>query len=213
MAIFIAPFVSGYSIYYGDYNPEVLQKHIDVPVSATNSDMTIGVVGTIRIGIIQDGNGKIIFDQRIYVDEESLPSIIDAIKYTESITQESNYDYFISYDLMSQKVSGRSSSSAIAFGLVSLIKDITVNNTLVTGEIDSMGNIKETGGLLIKVKAAVDHGIKEMYVPSTQTIIPYYEKNGNMLLRKELDLVEYGRESNLEVVGINNINEVLKQKV
>ena len=176
-------------IYYGKYNKFL--KVIDAPVVGTYGDM--GIIGSVRIGLME-GTGKIIFDEDVVVDYSTIQSVVDALTFVNM-----SYNYFISYNLNADLVSGKSTGAAIALGLL-------YDTVLITGSIDHYGNLQPTGGLILKIDAVGNNGFSSLYIAPNQTITYVYEQVGNSYLGKKINLTEYAKTKyNMDIIEITNI--------
>ncbi len=197
-------------ILYGEYNENLFSSYIDVPIVAVSSDMKSGVAGWMRIGFIEGTGNNIVFDERTGVDRAAIESAINAITFVESYLNVS-HDYFISYDLRSEKVSGGSTGSSLALGIIALSKNKSINNnTLITGAIDSEGNLLETGGIHIKAAVAAASGYKKMIIPLNSSEYIIYEKhisgNNSYYMAKKISIIDYALANyGLEMSECNNL--------
>ncbi|MBN2367396.1 hypothetical protein JXC34_00125 [Candidatus Woesearchaeota archaeon] len=210
-------------VYYSEYNPDLIPKFIDVPVIATDPGLNAGILGMLRIGLIGEGQGRIIFDSRTTIDFSTAESIANAIDFAERYTGISGFDYFISYDLNSESVSGGSTGAAAGLGMIALLTNNTFSDEpwIITGAIDSEGNLLETGGIPLKVISAGNLGIKTMYIPANQSSAFIYEEHktgqGSYFIAKNIDLKEYaGAGFNMTLSEVENLaeitSEILKRK-
>jgi predicted S18 family serine protease len=206
---------AGYKqILYGDYNPEFFTKYIDMPVVAVSPDEKTGVAGWLRIAFIEGNGNNIVFDERTTVDPTTIESALNAIDFAESYLNE-RHDYFLSYDLRTEKVSGGSTGSAIAAGIIALSENRgIIRNTLITGAVDYGGNMIETGGMPLKTAVAGASGYKSMIVPGNSSQYTLIEKHiaGNSIyyVSKQLNMIDYAREAyNLELSECANLRHCL----
>jgi predicted S18 family serine protease len=190
--------VSGYKqILYGDYNPSLFSKYIDVPVLAVSADEKSGIQGWLRIAFIEGNGNNVVFDGRTNVDTTTIESVLNAVEFAESYLNE-QHDYFFSYDLKTEKVSGGSTGSSIASGIIALAQNKTMkNNTIITGEVDYDGNLIETGGIPLKVAVASVSGHKTLFLPENSSQYTLIEKHvaGSSVyyVSKELNMTDYAK--------------------
>jgi predicted S18 family serine protease len=201
-------------ILYGDYNPDLFLKYIDIPIAAVSQDTKTGVSGWLRIAFIEGEGNNVVFDERTNVDTTTIESALNAISFAEFYLNET-HNYFISYDLKTEKVSGGSAGSSIAIGIIALSENKKmINNTLITGAIDLEGNLIETGGLPMKTTVAGQAGYKKMFIPENSSNYTLIEKHitGNNIyyVSKQLDLVEYARSIYyLDLIECSNLTDCL----
>lgn len=193
------------NIYYGDYDESIFEKCVNIPVVAAIND-TSGLVGTARICLLKTNNNMIVLDARTSVDQTTIESIIDAIKYVEKRTGVKN-DYFISYDLNSRFVSGKSTGASIALGMITLIENKDFSSFIITGAINEQGDLLETGGLLIKILSVSKTPITNIIVANGQKSLTVYEQYNNRFLAKNIDLFEYAKKLEINYIEIKNIGE------
>lgn len=91
-------------------------------------------------------------------------------------------------------IDGPSAGITIATAIYSAIKNIPVNNTVaMTGELSVRGNVKPVGGIVAKVEAARQAGVKTVFIPAEN----YQE------IFKEME--------GIEVVAVEKIEEVINE--
>ena len=200
-------------IYYGDYNPQLISDHIDVPVVAISNDYTISVLGQVRLGLIENGNNRIIFDQRTQVDSSTIISVVNAIRYSKRFSN-NNYDFFIAYDLNSNTVSGQSTGSSIALGFSALFLNKSIQTDfVVTGPIDQNGYLHSTGGLPVKVAVLETKKISNLLIPSENAKdIALIEKiiYNNRIIIKDLDIIKFSKvKHNVTAIPVNHMQQII----
>jgi len=212
LIILFFPAVFGYDIYYGNYNLDLFTRYVDVPVVAASNDYSMGILGQVRIGLL-DGQGKIIFDSRTNIDDTTLISILDAVRFAEYYTNNQG-SYFISYDLNTESVSGKSTGASVSLGIISLLLEQDYNKDyVITGSVNKYGYLQETGGIPIKIMA-INTQKPHLIIPNGQGTTTIYEKipvfGSYSYMAKELDLVLYSKEKySLELVEAEKINEII----
>jgi len=93
-------------------------------------------------------------------------------------------------------IDGPSAGVAVAVAIYSAIKNKPVDNKVaVTGELSIRGMIKPVGGIVAKVEAARQAGVKRVFIPREN----YQE------IFKDLD--------GIEVIGVDSLNEVFNESV
>ena len=206
--------VSGEQIYYGDYNPQLISKFIDVPVVAISNDYKYSVLGQARLGLILNGNNRIIFDQRTQVDQSTIISVINAIRYSKKFTN-NTYDYFVAYDLNSNTVSGQSTGSAIALGFTALLTNKTISKDyIITGPINQNEYLQSTGGLPVKVAVLGTIKIPYILIPmDNSNDVALIEKQiyNNRVIINETNIIEFSKSKhNVTAIPITNINQAFE---
>jgi uncharacterized protein len=123
-----------------------------------------------------------------------------ACNYFDLDCDDSDFIYTIKSD--SSIIGGPSAGAAIAALSTAALLDVSVDPTVaVTGTINSGGLIGTVGGLQAKVDAAASSGIKTVLIPMGTRMLEAGEN-------ETLDLVEYGRQKNVTVVEVGDLNEV-----
>ena len=206
------PAVFGYDIYYGNYNQDLFTRYVDFPVVAASNDYSMGILGQVRIGLLE-GQEKIIFDSRTNIDDTTLISVLDAVRFAEHYTNKQG-SYFISYDLNTDSVSGKSTGGSVSLGIISLLLDQDYNKDyVVTGGVDGYGYLQETGGIPIKIMA-VNTQKPYLIIPKGQGTTTISEKmpvfGSYRYMAKEFDLVLYSREKyDLHLIEAEKITELI----
>jgi len=118
------------------------------------------------------GNGRIVplgSIQRVMKESiEAAAQYIRANHQDLGISSEwrENFDVAVLATFMGIPKEGPSAGVTIVTGIVSALKGVPVRNDLaMTGEITIMGRVLPVGGIIEKVRAAYDAGIKEVLLP------------------------------------------------
>jgi ATP-dependent Lon protease len=116
-----------------------------------------------------------------------------------------NYDVHILATFMGVPKEGPSAGTAIVTGIVSALKNQAVrNDAAITGEITIMGKVLPVGGIVEKVRAAYEAGLKEVILPNDNfkeaQMLPDYVLNSVKLtpvqrIEQVLDRVMVGNKS------------------
>ncbi len=90
---------------------------------------------------------------------------------------------------------------------LSLLDDFKLDENIgITGTINSGGIIGSVGGLKEKIDAAKKMGLKKVLIPQGERFI---KEDENVTVNKTIDLIKYGKEQDLEIVEVSDINEAL----
>ncbi|PIN86911.1 hypothetical protein COV19_02795 [Candidatus Woesearchaeota archaeon CG10_big_fil_rev_8_21_14_0_10_44_13] len=116
----------------------------------------------------------------------------------------SRSDFFYTVIADSTIIGGPSAGAATTILTISLMGKIPLdNNTVVTGTINSGYLIGSVGGVKEKIETAAKRGFKKVLIPRTEI---YFEKDN-----KSIDYVDYGRQLNIEVVRVSDVDEALHE--
>ncbi|MEZ6133944.1 MAG: BREX system Lon protease-like protein BrxL [Pirellulaceae bacterium] len=108
-----------------------------------------------------------------------------------------SFDVAVLATFMGIPKEGPSAGITIVTGIVSALKQIPVRHDIaMTGEITIMGKVLPIGGVLEKIRAAYDAGIKEVLIP---------EENFNEAQTMPATIL-----SKIKVTPVSTINDVLK---
>ncbi|MBI1970085.1 hypothetical protein HYS48_05300 [Candidatus Woesearchaeota archaeon] len=125
-----------------------------------------------------------------------------ACKYLENNCD--RYDFFYTIEAESSIIGGPSAGAAVTILTISLLNDISLNQSVaITGTINSGELIGPVGYLKEKINAARQAGVKKVLVPIEREIIA----EGNTTI----NLTDYGRKRGLEIVSVGTIDEALKE--
>ena len=211
IAIFLIPNnVLSESIFYGDYNEDLFLDYVDIPVVAATDNS--GILGQVRIARIAQGFGNIIFDQRVDIDFSTMNSVINAVRFASKYSDE-KYDYFISYDLSTERVSGKSTGAAITLGLISLhLEKEYDTNYVVTGNIDKFGYLRAVGGLPLKIAVISQSDNKpNLIIAPNQQIgtIKLFDKNIQRYTKQFVDVKKHAKSNNVNLFEKNTIDTIM----
>lgn len=180
-----------------------------------------GVATELEVAITE-GDGKIlvnIINLLFWVDTQN--SIRTAEGVAREITGMDMSGYDIRYSIASNAsvVEGSSAGAAITIATVAAVKGVELNpDVMISGTIDSDGNIGPVGGILQKAEAAKEKGATVFLVPPGQSVDIQYE------VKKECSNVgpfEYcstdtvtteinvSEEAGIDVVEVATISEAL----
>lgn len=116
-----------------------------------------------------------------------------------------NYDFFYTIKADSSIIGGPSAGAALSILTSAMLKDLPIDETIsVTGTINSGGLIGPVGGLKAKIDAASQKNITKVIIPLGERFVK--EKNNFTL-----DLQDYGRKYNIEVVEVADLSEAVLQ--
>ncbi|MEW6697003.1 MAG: ATP-dependent protease LonB [Bacillota bacterium] len=157
-----------------------------IPIAEGTGKITVtGVVEEEEIG----GNGKRV--RRKSMACSSVENVVTVLRRVKDVDPR-NYDIHVNF-LGSGLVDGPSAGVTIATAIYSAIKGIPVDNTVaMTGEISIRGLVKPVGGVVAKVEAARQSGVKKVFIPKEN----YQEIFKNM--------------EDINVVAVESLDEVIK---
>jgi len=197
------------------YQVPELSNYVDVPLAGLSPDMLVGIIGQVRVGIIESGKGDIYLDDRTKIEEDALDSIVTAIDYVESVTERKDLDYYVSYDMHTESISGGSSGSTIALGFISLIQGKEIDHkNLITGRIDRHGNLISGTAVALKIVTAGKLNMSKIYVPMNKSIATAYiretQNNRSFYVAKKVDMKKSMKDKyNMDVIEIKNLDEII----
>ncbi|AEF93572.1 anti-sigma H sporulation factor, LonB [Desulfotomaculum nigrificans CO-1-SRB] len=130
-----------------------------IPTAAGSGRITVtGVVEEEELG----GGGKRV--RRKSMARSSVENVLTVMRRVMEVDPR-NYDIHVNF-LGSGLVDGPSAGVTIATAVYSAIKGIPVDNTVaMTGEISIRGLVKPVGGVVAKVEAARQAGVKKVFIP------------------------------------------------
>ena len=119
----------------------------------------------------------------------------------------SNYDFFYTIKSIQGIVGGPSAGVAATILTTSLLKDLELDESVaITGTINSGGLIGPVGGIKQKIEAASKLGFKKVLIPKGTREQKQSINNTEATI---IDLVEYGKGLNVEVIEVSTISEAL----
>ncbi|MEG6523155.1 ATP-dependent protease LonB [Desulfotomaculum sp. 1211_IL3151] len=146
------------------------------------------VTGVVEEEEISGGSKKV---RRKSMARSSVENVVTVLRRVMDVNPQ-NYDIHVNF-LGSGLVDGPSAGVTIATAIYSAIKGVAVSNTVaMTGEISIRGLVKPIGGVVAKVEAAKQAGVKKVLIPREN----YQEIFKNM--------------EGIEVVPIDTLEEVVQ---
>ncbi len=107
----------------------------------------------------------------------------------------SNYDIHVQFLQTYEGVEGDSASVSVATAVLSALEEVPIRQEVaMTGSLSVRGEVLPIGGVTQKVEAALEAGIKEVIVPSTNV--------GDLVLEKE-------KKNKIKIISADNWAEVL----
>lgn len=114
------------------------------------------------------------------------------------------YDFFYTINADSSIIGGPSAGAATTLLTISLLGKIGLDKgTVVTGTINSGYLLGFVGGLKQKIDAAAAAGFKKVLIPTVE--VSFTENN------ETINYVEYGNQRNITIVGVEGIDEALRE--
>lgn len=141
-----------------------------------------------------------------------------AQEYTEVDVSEIDLIYSVETD--ASVIGGPSAGAALTVATIAVLENKTLDpQVMITGTIDSNGNIGPVGEIVAKAKAAKDVGATVFLVPKGQAMRTYYspeescEKFGPVTYcttEYKAEKVDVSKDAGIEVNEVSNIQEALK---
>jgi uncharacterized protein len=191
-----------------------------VAAYTTPSGMETGVLLNATV-IVTQGNGHVFVDTQPYTQMDLQGSARMATLVASEITgiDPTQYDFYYIIEVTSPIIGGPSAGAALTVATISEIMNWKLKEGVVmTGMINPDGSIGPVGGIPYKLDAAAQHGTFLFIVPEGQTQVMIDKKEtirkGPLILIKDhpelIDLIERGRQQNVEVIEVVNIIEAVE---
>ena len=195
------------------------EGHIPLMTVADTNDSEIGGVADIHL-VTQDGTGEVFINSFPLTKTDTQISIRLAQQTACDITMKdcSNYDFFYTINSGSSLVSGPSAGAAITVLTVAVLDGLPlVNDTIMTGTINSGGVIGPVAGIGAKAQAAADKGYTTILLPKWN--IPQKANatganasatllgNASAVAAEDPDTANLS--SNVRVIHVSDINEAI----
>lgn len=193
----------------------VLGATADMYIFAVNSQGK-GVPARLIVDV-KPGTGKVSLTLNSLVGEDTQASITSAIKAAvrEANKEFEKFDYSVTIEASAEHVSGPSAGLPIAIATYAALlgKDVP-DNISATGTIDEKGNVGPVGGIYEKLLAAKDVNVTLFLIPKGERIVKTLvveeiEPGIQGAVEKEIDVVEKGRELNVEVYEVSTLREAI----
>ncbi|SHK61376.1 ATP-dependent protease LonB [Desulforamulus aeronauticus] len=179
--------VNGLAVY--GPNMGILSEVEATVMSATPGAGKITVTGVVEEEEIGSSSKKV---RRKSMARSSVENVVTVLRRVMDVDAR-DYDIHVNF-LGSGLVDGPSAGVTIATAIYSAIKGIAVDNTVaMTGEISIRGLVKPVGGVVTKVEAARQAGVKKVFIPQEN----YQEMFKGM--------------EGITVVPVESLNDVIKE--
>lgn len=156
--------------------------------------------------VVNKGTGRLIpLGYMMRVMKESLKAAYEYVSHNQKalgigLEFKKDYDISVLATQMGVPKEGPSAGITILTGLVSALTNKPVRNDVaMTGEITIMGKVLGVGGIQEKLVAAMEAGIKRVYVPKEN--------------EKEVDLLPQEVKQALEIKPVERVEEVLSDAI
>jgi len=185
-------------------------------VVAANDHLTLLAVSELENGTLVGGKADLLLEiregsGRVFIDTYPLSKFDTqlSIRFAKDTACKfaqqdcSNYDFLYTIRASSNIIGGPSAGAAIAVITYAQLTNLDLNDTVsITGTINSGRMVGNVGGIKQKVEGALRFGLKKVLVPEAE-LSQKLEDNTT------LDMVEYGKELGIEVVGVSDLEEAL----
>ena len=149
----------------------IYSNSVNLDLPAVSSE-NLGSLVNLNITAI-NGTGEIYFSIPPYVGVSYQESYTQAFNYIKSQNKNlENYDFYITFsNEKTSLVEGASGGVATAVIIKSLMENVPVNESIIiTGEINSMGNILPVGGIPEKLIASYFSNKSMILIPSSSSV-------------------------------------------
>lgn len=189
-------------------------------VAVTSGENPTGVVINISV-IVTPGDGRVFVSTTPYTEIDMQGSAqLAALTACDLLGMDfTKYNFFYIIEAEAPIVGGPSAGGVMAIATIAALKGLDIRKDIyMTGMIYPDGFIGPVGGLKYKLEAAASHGGKIFLIPEGQRIT-YVEETtvrrvGNINIitpeYKKVDLVEYGKELNVNVYEVKTLNDALR---
>jgi len=200
---------------------QVNSRTITISIPAVD-DQGNGVITKLKVQALSgEGRTLVNVDNLLFwVDTQF--SIRTAKEVAENVTQIdlSGVDLIYGIETNASVIEGESAGAALTIATVAAIQNKTVNQSvIITGTIDSNGDIGPIGGVIAKAEAAKDAGATLFLVPDGQSIQVNYiperkcEKVGPITYCKtdyRQETIDISKDIGIDVKEVSDIQEALK---
>jgi uncharacterized protein len=147
------------------------------PAVASTDKGYVGVMSTITVTIQSPGSGKVFVDTLPLTQVDMQGSARLAVKVASALVKNdencdvnpSLYDYFFVVRTDAPVIGGPSAGGIMTVATVALLQNWSLDeHTVMTGMINPDGSIGPIGGILYKIDAAYNVGVKRFLIPKGQ---------------------------------------------
>ncbi|NPA76206.1 MAG: hypothetical protein GXN93_00420 [Candidatus Diapherotrites archaeon] len=223
VAAYVLIFVAGF-LYGVSYSADLLGRSATVYAAAVISGTDSGTLATVTAQVIP-GTGRTYITVNPSAELDTQESARIAASVASKLAGKSIpvYDILFTIDAPTPIVGGPSAGAAMTVAAyAALTGKKPRQDVVVTGEIRPDGSIGPVGGLVAKLHACADHGIKTFLIPAGERYVrvaePVVEREspapGVVIIThtvqwKTVDLVALGKKLGVRVVEVSNIHQVL----
>lgn len=193
---------------------------VHAPAVSEVSGREVGAILNITI-TVTPGNGKIFVSTTplSMIDMQASARIAVLVACRLLKINPFKYNFYFEINAPALIVGGPSAGAALTIGVFSLLSNIPLrSDVMITGMINPDGTIGPVGGIITKLKAAADYGVKVFLIPLGQryTTVKKIEVKRigpivEQIVRVErVDVVEYGRKLGVKVIEVGSITNAIK---
>jgi len=184
-------------------------------------DQGNGVITTLIVEL-KPGRGGVLVDINqllFWVDTQNSIRIAQRVAQEYTNLNLSDVDLTYAIETEASVIGGPSAGAAITIATIAILENKTLNpNVMITGTVDTDGNIGQVGEVVAKAKAAKDAGATLFLVPSGQAVEISYtpvqtcRRIGPVTwceTEYKEEEVNVSRDADIEVKEVSNIEEAL----
>lgn len=189
-------------------------------ILAVRGDGSGGEMGHVIVQI-NPGEGRVLTNTDPFVEPDTQQSmeiaVVAALTYTGQTP--AGKDFIISFDTNATLVGGPSAGGAVSVATIAALENKKVRTDMaMTGAIDKDGNILPVGGLVEKITAASEKGVKVVLIPEGEGVITVYEEQQTTsqhgsyeiisirIVSHEINLIKYAQDNlNVKVEEVGTI--------
>jgi len=202
----------------------VQERSVKIPLFAVGND-DHGYYGFALLRTVK-GNDKVMLETNPFNEIDLQYSVRKAVEVAKKVLQvkKTGMDFLFSFEFNTSVVGGGSAGAALTILTISALTGKKINPYVgITGTIDLDGHIGHVAGIIEKLQAAKELGIKTFLIPKGQRYWIYYKpvlKKENIFgfeiydtfyVPQKIDLVKYAKEElGINVIEVSNIYEAIK---
>jgi uncharacterized protein len=189
---------------------EAREQHVKLLAVSESSGEPEGMIADLYLDV-RPGSGHVFIDTfpLTKIDTQISTRFAKSMACSYLNVDCSTKDFFYTIRSSAAIVGGPSAGGALTLITIAALENDRIDERIaITGTINSGGLIGPVGSVAEKIDAAAEANLTKVLIPTGERFYTD-ETNTSNTTNKTIDLVEYGRERNVQIVEVSTIDDVV----